>query len=157
MTTGGGWGLRLLLGSVALVGCSDDPFGVIDERALAAAQARWEAADLLDYQVEFHQSCFCPHPQDFTRLVIRDGQVVSAESLDSVPISGIPLTAWLTVPAAFDLIANAAKQDVYTDIKATYDPTLGYPHRIELICRTDVADCGAIYEFRNLEALPSGP
>src|SRR5262245_48605166 len=114
MTSGGGWGLRLLLGSLALAGCSDDPFGVIDQGAFAAAQARWEAANLLDYQVEFHQSCFCPHLQDFTRLVIRDGEVVSAESLDSVPVVGIPLTAWPTVPEVFAIISTAAKADVYT-------------------------------------------
>ena len=100
-TSGGGWGLRWLLGSVALAGCSDDPFGVIEARTFAAARARWEAANLVDYQVEFHQSSFCPYVPDFTRLVIRDGQVVSAESLDSVPVSGIPLTAWPTVPALF--------------------------------------------------------
>jgi uncharacterized protein DUF6174 len=157
MTTGGGGKLKLLLGLVALWGCSDDSFGVIDEGSLTAARARWEAANLVDYQVEAHQSCFCPHLQDFARLTIRDGQVVAAESLDSVPIQGIPLAAWLTVPAAFDLIASAAKQDIYTDITAKYDPTLGYPRLIELKCQPNVADCGVVYEFRNLEPLLSGP
>src|SRR5262245_33167047 len=124
-TSGGGWGLRLLLGSVALAGCSADPFGVIEERTLAAARARCESANLLGYQVQFPQTCFCPYGPDFTRLVIRDGQVVSAESLDSVPVSGIPLTVWPTVPSLFALIESAAKQDIYRSITATYDPTLG--------------------------------
>lgn len=147
--------LRLLVCLVALAGCGD-AFSGGEEQALAEARARWDAANLFAYRVEVRVSCFCPEALPvFTRIEVRGDSVVSAEQVDSVTFpTDIPLEAWPTVLDGFELIEGAAHQD-YDEIEAQYDPIVGYPLRIELVCRPDELDCGAHYEFRNLQ--PADP
>lgn len=150
--------LGLLLGLGAMTSCGEDPFSASEQRALTEARARWEAAGLANYRVEVRLSCFCAATLPvFTRVEVLDGRVVSAQAIDSVPYpTDIPLAAWPTVVAGFELIAGAAGEDPYSAVEAKYDPDLGYPRRIDLECRPDVTDCGALYEFRNLEPVNSG-
>lgn len=54
------------------------------------------------------------------------------------------------MPEVFELIEGASRQSDYTAIEAQYDATLGYPTRLELRCKEDVLDCGALYELQNL-------
>lgn len=141
----------VLAGLSVLVSCSD-PFGSGEERELERAQARWNSTGLLDYQVEVRLGCFCQAALPvFSRLTVQAGQVVAAEPLTPTPgAEGIPLDAWPTVPGVFGLIEGASHQSGYTEIEAQYDPTLGYPTRLELRCKPDVLDCGALYELQNL-------
>jgi uncharacterized protein DUF6174 len=157
VTAWNGWRPALPFGLGVLIGCTENPFGVTEQRALAEARGRWEAASLVDYRVDVRLSCFCIAALPvFTQIEVRDGQVVSAQAVDSVPSPyDIPLDAWPTVPAAFDLIESAANQDVYSDIVVQYDPGLGYPRGVDLDCHPDMLDCGARYEFRNLEPVDS--
>jgi hypothetical protein len=150
-----GW--ALLAGLSVLMGCSD-AFDSAEERELAA-QARWDDAGLLDYQVEVRLSCFCQAALPiFTRLHVRAGQVVATEPVAASPGSEeIPLEAWPTVPEVFELIESASHQSIYTEIEAQYDPTLGYPTSVELRCKAEVLDCGATYDLQNLAPLCCGP
>jgi hypothetical protein len=104
---------------------------------------------------EVRLSCFCQAALPvFSRLDVRAGQVVAAEPLSPMPgAEDIPLDAWPTVPDVFDIIESASHQSDYTEIGAQYDPTLGYPNRLELRCKADVLDCGATYELRNVTPL----
>jgi hypothetical protein len=150
----------LLLGLGVMASCSD-PFGSVEQGELIEARARWDAASLSRYRMEVRVGCFfCPASLPvFTRIEIRGDSVVSAEQLDSVPYPvDIPLDAWPTVVDAFDVIAGAAGSDHYETIEAEYDPSLGYPRRIRLGCGSGVTDCGAVFEFRNLEPVdPHSP
>jgi hypothetical protein len=56
----------------------------------------------------------------------------------------------------FDLIEGASQQSVYTEIEVEYDPTLGYPSRLNLRCKANVTDCGATYELQNLVPFAGG-
>jgi hypothetical protein len=147
----------LFASTTVLCGCSD-AFDSGEERELAQAESRWDGAGLLDYQVEARLGCFCQAALPvFTRLEVRAGQVVVAEPLAPSPVSDdIPLEAWPTVPDVFDLIEGASRQSVYTEIEVEYDPTLGYPSRLNLRCKANVTDCGATYELQNLVPLAGG-
>jgi len=143
------WG-RLIVLSL-LLGCSE-AFDSGDERELSQAKERWENAGLVDYQLEVRLSCFCPGAFPvFTRLQVQAGEVVAAEPLEATQGSDqIPLDAWPTVPDVFGLIEGASHQSGIEEIEAQYHPTLGYPTRVEIRCKKDVLDCGALYELQNL-------
>jgi hypothetical protein len=57
------------------------------------------------------------------------------------------------VPEVFQLIESASHQSDYTEVEVEYDPTLGFPRRLDLRCKVDVTDCGAGYELQNLVPL----
>ncbi len=140
-----------LAGLSALVSCSD-AFDSGEERDLEQARARWTASGLQDYQVEVRLSCFCQAALPaFTLLMVQGGQVIAADPLTPSPGSAdIPLDAWPTVLEVFQLIESASHQSDYTKIEAQYDPTLGYPIKLELGCKADILDCGALFELQNL-------
>jgi hypothetical protein len=147
----------LFASTTVLCGCSD-AFDSGEERELAQAESRWDGAGLLDYQVEARLGCFCQAALPvFTRLEVRAGQVVGAEPLAPSPgFDDIPLEAWPTVPEVFQLIEGASHQSDYTGIEVEYDPTLGFPSRLDLRCKADVTDCGATYELQNVVPLAGG-
>ena len=147
----------VLAGLSVLMSCSD-AFDSGEERELEQAQARWNGAGLLDYQVEVRLGCFCQAAlQGFSRLTVQAGQVVAADPLTPTPgAEDIPLDAWPTVPEVFELIEGASHQSNYTEIEAQYDRTLGYPTRLALRCKADVLDCGALYELQNLTQVTGG-
>jgi hypothetical protein len=75
-----------LFGCLSVLGGCSDAFDASEERALEQAQARWNDAGLLDYQVEVRLSCFCQAALPvFSRLDVRAGQVVAAEPLSPTP------------------------------------------------------------------------
>jgi hypothetical protein len=147
----------VIAGLSVLVSCSD-PFDSGEQRDLERAQARWNEAGLLDYQVEVRLGCFCQASLPvFSRLTVQAGQVVAAEPVTPTPgAEGIPLDAWPTVSGVFELIESASHQSNYTGIEARYDSTLGYPTRLELRCKADVLDCGSLYELQNLTPVSGG-
>ena len=152
-----GIGSVLLASLSVLVSCSD-PFDSGEEKELEQAQARWADAGPFDYQVEVRLSCFCQAALPvFSRLEVRAGQVVAATPLAPTPGDVIPLDAWPTVPEVFESIESASRQSVYTEIEAQYEPSLGYPTRLELRCKADVLDCGGTYELQNITPITAGP
>jgi hypothetical protein len=149
------WAVLAALG--VMVSCSD-AFDSGEERELEQAQARWNGAGLQEYQVEVRLGCFCQAAlPDISLLTVQAGQVVAVDPLVPTPgAEDIPLDAWPTVPDVFELIESASNQSDYTEVEAQYDPTLGYPTRLELRCETDVLDCGALYELQNLTPVAGG-
>ena len=149
---GNAW--ALLFGLGAPLGCGNDPFSATEERQLVAARARWDTAALQDYQVDVRLGCFCQGAVPFfTRITVQEGQVVAAAPLESSPgFENIPLSVWPTVPEVFAWVEGAANQSSYERIEVRFDSELGYPQRVELECKPDILDCGAVYELQNLVA-----
>jgi Family of unknown function (DUF6174) len=147
-----------VIAALSLLASCSDPFGSGEERELERAQARWSEAGGQDYEVDVRLGCFCQAARSvFTRLTVQAGQVVAAEPLTPTPgAEDIPLNAWPTVPEVFGLIESASRQSHYTEIEAQYDPTLGYPIRLELRCEENVTDCGTLYELENLTLVAGG-
>ncbi len=141
-----------LLAALGTLACSD-AFSSSEEKELEEAKARWESAGVVDYEADVRVGCFfCQATLPvFSRVVIRGGQVVSAEPLTPTPGSEtISLDAWPTVPELFNIIESASHDADYDQIEAEYDPILGHPTKVTLRCKDNVLDCGAIYELQNL-------
>jgi hypothetical protein len=142
------------LAILVLAGCNGDPTGV-SHFDLAVARDKWNRAGIEDYQVEFSFQGPFNTPRGFTRLQVRQGQVVSAQISDTLYQFTPPLDSWPTVPDVFDLIAVNLEHhpgSMEMAVDATFDENLGYPRRVTITCVPVIPDCGpSIYEFRKLK------
>jgi hypothetical protein len=86
------------------------------------ARARWEAADVADYEMTYREVCFCP--ETVVTVVVRDGEVADA-SYETDPGMGRPPEG-LTVDDLFDELQRAVDEDA-AEIRATYATDLGRP------------------------------
>jgi hypothetical protein len=145
-------GVLTSLCAIALIaGCSDYPLSPRDQQLLAQAKGKWANNGSLDYTVEARILCFCPgHLAVWTRLTVRDGNVVAADPLETPPPGSEPdLTGWLTVEEEFERLTRPP--DILEEIEVRFDAELGYPTYIRADCGPNVQDCGSVHEMRNLQ------
>lgn len=138
----------VLLATFALTGClnSLDPW---ERNEFRLAERRWTAAGIDDYTYEMRTSCFCPPEyHEWAVVEVRNNQVVSARSLDGMPVSGFSLASRKTVDELFDAVRM--KHEWVGDVTYDFDRDLGYPLRISIGAKKNVADAGVVYEARNL-------
>ncbi|HVF40395.1 MAG TPA: DUF6174 domain-containing protein [Gemmatimonadaceae bacterium] len=131
-------------------GCIN-PFGSREERELDRAAALWRSKNITSYTFEMRTSCFCPPEINEWAIVdVRNGQIVGARSLTGTPLTGIALTSRKTVDQLFE--AGRPPHEQWVDhIEFDYDPQLGYPTRLVLEGKRNIADAGVAYEARNLQ------
>lgn len=142
------------------LGCKE-PTGTPESRALDAAEKLWQAKGISSYTVEARVSCFC-HPSlgIWSKLTVAQGQITKVEQVEASIDYPPTLAGWLTVAGIFErvravtsaggsAVSGVAGVEI-REIKATYDPTLGYPREVALTCAQTVADCGVTYQMRNL-------
>lgn len=116
---------------------------------LREAERRWERAGIRDYTFEMRTSCFCPQEViEWAVVDVRDGRVVAARSLDGAPLAGFGLTSRKTVEELFAIARS--RPDYIAGIDFEFHEELGYPLRISLQEKKNVADASATYEARNL-------
>jgi hypothetical protein len=83
-------------------------------------------------------------------VTVRNGAVIGADYLDSGgPVETALLTYIPTIPDLFDLIQDALNQKPASFL-AIYDPTYGYPTRIEIDFSASVADDELVITARDL-------
>jgi len=137
-------GLLLLL-----AGCTN-PFASREERQLRQAEERWESRNIANYTFEMRTGCFCPPEiNEWAIVEVRNGQIVSARSLSGVLLSGIALTSRKTVDQLFDA-ARPPYEDWVGRVDFEFDSELGYPLKLQLDGKRNIADAGVVYEARNL-------
>ena len=127
-----------------------DPLSPREERDLREAKALWASKGSQNYTVESRLSCFCPtHLAYWTKVTVRNGVVTAAEPVAPLPeYAQASIQGWSTIP---ELFARIEQRDSYvTDIDVTFDPVLGYPRQVTIVCASNVADCGSSYSTRNL-------
>ena len=136
---------------LTVAGCGS-PLSPTERSELEQAQARWASAGITTYTAESRISCFCPgHLAVWTRLSIRDNQVIDAAPLGPLPPGASAMTVgWQTVTGLFDRIEQLSREDHTKSITVQYDEELGYPQQIVVTCQSNVADCGVTYEMRSL-------
>ena len=139
----------VLLAALTFIGCTNslDPW---ERNEFRLAERKWNAADIEDYRYEMRTSCFCP-PEDHEWAVVevRNNQVVSAHSLDGTPVTGYSLASRKTVDELF--AAVRIDHEWVGDVTFDFDRELGYPLRISIEGKKNVADAGVVYEARNLQ------
>lgn len=142
-----------LLGACSLVG----PLSPDERRALTAAEARWKARSFADYSYEIRVSCYCPpEMSQWTRVSVRGGQVTDAQPVESDP--PFPITTlglWTPIDTLFAVIRRSAADNTtyLEDVDVEFDRALGFPTRIELRAKKNVADGGASYFLRDVRPL----
>lgn len=120
-----------------LHGCRDAAL----EREREENLAKWQAAGIDDYEIDYRRSCFCP-PPSAVRILVRDGVVVSVRDADSGeevedPVGG-PF-GFNSVDELFESIADVIEQRVF-ELSVEYDAELGYPKAVSVDYYEDVAD-----------------
>ena len=120
---------------------------------LAQAESRWKSRNIQDYTFEMRTGCFCPpEVNEWAVVDVRNGQIVSARSLTGTLFTGFALTSRKTVQQLFDA-ARPPYGDWVGDVDFQFDAQLGYPLRVNLISKPNIADAGAVYEARNLKPI----
>ncbi|MBD0319233.1 MAG: hypothetical protein ICV87_02800 [Gemmatimonadetes bacterium] len=140
----------LILGLLLLAGCATTS-APTQSGAGTAEERQWRAAALADYRFDFEQQCFCIEAQRQPVTVeVRGGRVsqVLARATGQ-PVSAAENVQWRTVDDLFRLIAEARANG--TELRASFDPRLGYPTRVEI--GSLAADAGVIYIASNLRPL----
>lgn len=120
--------LVLLLAGLAC----EAPTAPGERDSLAEARSRWRALGSESYSYEVNRSCFCLLGGRRMTVTVQAGTVAAAEFQDSGDGVEAALLSYVpTVADLFDLIADALDRKA-SYFSATYDPTYGYPTRIEI-------------------------
>lgn len=139
----------VLLAALALTGCINflDPWETTEFRQ---AERKWKAVGIDDYRYEMRTSCFCPpESHEWAVVEVRNNQVVSASRLNGAPLTGFSLASRKTVDELFDAVR--IDEEWVGDVTYDFDLELGYPLRISIEGKKNVADAGVVYEARNLQ------
>jgi hypothetical protein len=150
--------IRRLAVLLFVAACGAGPLEPAERREFENAQRKWTGHALEAYSYEVRVGCFCPPELNaWTRVTVVRDSIVRTEALEPLPYTGgqpLPLSWWPTVQELFIAITNARRSDYTKDIVAQYDTDYGYPRRIEIECKSNIADCGTHYEARNLTPQP---
>jgi hypothetical protein len=155
--------MRPLLLLVTLIGACSlvSPLSPDERRELNAAEAKWRSRAFADYSYEIRVDCFCsPEITRWTRVSVRSGQVIDAQAVIADPQFPITtLSLWQPIDSLFVIVRrSAADNNSYLeDIDVVFDRVLGYPTRIELRAKSNVADGGALYSLRDVRPLVTIP
>ena len=137
-------------------GCGGDPFSQSEERALAAAEEKWQAAALGSYTFEYRLTCFCEVAYvQWMRIAVEAGGVAEVVYVDSTDVA-LETEGWPTVDELFERIDHL-REDGSSNVSGVdleFDATLGYPTLINVVMDRGIADGGATHEARNLSPAP---
>jgi hypothetical protein len=113
--------------------------------------AVWRAQGISDYRFEYRHICFCaPSVTDPVAMVVRGGAVVSITYLTTgAPVPADRFDQFLTVEELFELAGQALEEAASVTID--YHPTLGYPTRVDVDWRREIADDEGFHQASNLQ------
>jgi hypothetical protein len=140
----------LLLTSCDVLGLT---VGATERRSeLERQRAKWAQRHVTSYRLTYRRDCFCG--AEFTTptaIEVRAGGIAAATYTDrGDPIPEYVQVSLPTVEALFGIIDHAI--DVEADmIEVTYDPLLGYPRRIAVDYRFNLADDEVVHSITEFE------
>lgn len=124
------------------LGCGDSTGPV----SLSLNRLRWEKQNLRDYVYTARRVCFCPESGQEVFVTVLSDAVASVRVVATGEVSTVE---WYTVTELFDLVERSF-DDNYASVGVEYDPELGYPTQIDLVCHEIGLDCGLTIEAKNL-------
>ena len=136
----------LLLTSCDVLGLT---VGATERRSeLERQRAKWAKRHVTSYRLTYRRECFCG--VEFTAptaIEVRAGDIATATYTDrGDPIPDYVQVSLPTVEALFAIIDRAI--DVEADmIEVAYDPLLGYPRRIAVDYRFNLADDEVVHSI----------
>jgi uncharacterized protein DUF6174 len=157
LDTGRTWGLAVLLAALAAGGCASptDGSGVprSERERFEQNRALWRAQGVASYRFEYRHICFCvPSVTDPVAIVVRSGDVASITYLTTgAPVPPERFDQFLTVEELFELAGQALEEAASVTIE--YDPTFGYPTRLDIDWRREIADDEGYHQAANLQPM----
>jgi hypothetical protein len=138
----------LLIASLIAVGCTASP----TDPETADARDRWRDRDIVNYEVQFRQVCFCVLETTAPVILqVRNRALVSVTRVSDG--AAVPPAEWsgryYTVDEMFALIQESRAKGAAT-VRASYDPVLGYPTEVYIDQDERVADEERSFELTNL-------
>ncbi|MDY6976770.1 MAG: DUF6174 domain-containing protein [Pseudomonadota bacterium] len=133
-----------------LLGCGgSDSNDLLDD--LNANRAKWEGANIDNYQFEYQISCFCTEETTLPRLVlVEDGQVAYQTIIEGNVALPRDDATTESIDSLFQLIALEESRAESLTVK--YDPELGYPTEIKVDINEQTADDEYTLTISNLVA-----
>jgi hypothetical protein len=110
--------------------CTVDPSAGAD---LEENRAKWVAAGIDTYDIDYQRSCACSPPNDVTVLVTNGGITSVVDSGTGEEVVNPPTGAYgfNSVDGLFDVIATAIAECA-ASLDVQYDPELGYPTSVDI-------------------------
>lgn len=143
----------LLVMSLFALSACNSVLGPGESGELRRAEAKWEAANIDDYNYEMRESCFCPPEANQWAVVeVRNGQIVGGHYLDGKPIPANELVYRRTVEQLFEFAKS--RDSWIDDIDFEFDSEFGYPTEVAISAKANIADAGVVYSARNLVKVP---
>lgn len=123
--------------ALAFASCSD----AAGPKSVGEAQELWQSKNLSSYSYIATHQCFCVFGPGPVMVEVAQGHVSRVVNL----LNGAEIATggWYTIDELFDRVHFATDP-----ASVTFDPTLGYPTRIEICCIAD--DSGSIYTASGL-------
>lgn len=118
--------------------------------SLEAARTRWRTLGSQSYTYDVNRSCFCLLGGRLMTVTVQAGQVTEAEFQDSGRGVETALLSYVpTIADLFDMIEDALNRNA-SYFAATYDPSYGYPTRIEIDYSSSAVDDEVAISARDL-------
>ena len=132
-----------------LVGCNSDSDNTLED--LNANRAKWESANIDNYQFDYSISCFCLEDATRPRLVVVNANQVESQTIieNSVALPQDTFSSQ-TIAGLFNRIA--LEESRAESLKVEYHPELGYPTRIQVDGNSQTADDEYTIEVSNVIA-----
>ncbi len=132
-------GFALLIS--ALAACSE----AAAPKSVGEAEALWQSQNLSSYSYVASHQCFCVFGPGPVTVEVSQGQVSRVVLISTG--AEIATTGYYTIDELFEWV-----RAMTGPVSVRYDPTLGYPERIEMCCLAD--DSGFVYAASSLS--PAG-
>lgn len=139
-----------------LLACGDDGALSPIARQVAAAEARWEGQRLSHYTVESRIICFCPQVMSlWHELTVANDSVIAIRRVEFVGDIALDEEAdrrWFaSVESVFVRLRSWPSSMRGNRLEASFDERTGLPLRVNFITGPEIADGGAVHEFRALK------
>lgn len=148
--------LGLVLGLAASASaCGNDVFSPSEEEARAAAQAKWLARPFASYRMEIRLDCQCQEVVlGWNTVVVQNGLITSVTPVGgTTPVDSELHDLWITIEGIFVKLKGPHPDNNVIDIRAQYDPDLGYPVQADFIYSGLFSDATVSYFLRNVGPL----
>ena len=131
----------LALVGLAFAACGDSA----GPKSVGDAEALWQSQNLSSYSYVAAHQCFCVFGPGPVTVEVSQGQVSRVILISTG--AEIATTGYYTIDELFEWVRSMTGP-----VSVRYDPTLGYPERIEMCCLAD--DSGFVYTASSLS--PAG-
>lgn len=120
---------------------SDNPVVTPDDSLLDANRDRWLESGVDSYRYRFRWVCFCvPDHVRAVDVTVLNGAVASVVDAETrQPLDAAEAANYRTILQLFDFLGDAIDRPAH-DIRAGFDPTLGFPSEAYVDYVANIAD-----------------